>query len=133
MTEPLALTVPRASRLPMALLIGGAMVLIVLAVALLSLVWTPGDALTVVVSDRFQPPSAAHWLGTDRLGRDVASMIMIGARNSLSVALIAVAIGIAVGVPLGLAAASTGDWRDAVIMRATDLAFAFPALLMAIM
>jgi peptide/nickel transport system permease protein len=133
MSGPLVLASPRAYHPPVALLVGGAVVVVVLAVALLSLAWTPGDAFTVVVSDRFQPPSPGHWLGTDRFGRDVASMIMVGARNSLSVALIAVAIGIAIGVPLGLAAAASPDWRDSLIMRGTDVVFAFPALLMAIM
>jgi peptide/nickel transport system permease protein len=133
MSGPLVLASPRAYHRPVALLVGGAVVVVVLAVALLSLAWTPGDAFTVVVSDRFQPPSPGHWLGTDRLGRDVASMIMVGARNSLSVALIAVVIGIAIGVPLGLAAAASPDWRDSLIMRGTDVVFAFPALLMAIM
>ena len=133
MTERLALAAPQPRRFPMALIVGGTIVFIVIAVAVLSLVWTPGDAITVAVAERFQPPSPVHWLGTDRLGRDVASEIMVGARNSLSVALIAVAIGIAIGIPLGLAAASTQDWRDAVILRSTDLLFAFPALVMAIM
>jgi peptide/nickel transport system permease protein len=133
MTDILALAPARRRRLPWNLVTGGAIVLAVIGVALLSLAWTPGDPTTVVVPDRFQPPSAEHWLGTDRVGRDVASMLMVGARNSLSVALIAVAIGILVGVPLGLAGAATRDWRDDVVTRLNDLVFAFPALLLAIM
>jgi peptide/nickel transport system permease protein len=132
-SEALALAAARRRRLPWNLVVGGAMVLVVVGIAVLSLVWTPGDPTTVVVPDRFQPPSAAHWLGTDRVGRDVASMLMVGARNSLSVALIAVAIGILIGVPLGLVGAATRDWRDDVVTRLNDLVFAFPALLLAVM
>jgi len=81
MTDRIALAPTMAARFPVSLMVGATVVLVVVAIALLSLVWTPGDALTVVVPDRFLPPSPEHWLGTDRLGRDVASMIMIGARN----------------------------------------------------
>jgi peptide/nickel transport system permease protein len=133
MSDVLALRAVRRRRLPWNLVTGGAIVLAVIGVAIMSLAWTPGDPTTVVVPDRFQPPSAGHWLGTDRVGRDVASMLMVGARNSLSVALIAVAIGILVGVPLGLAGAATRDWRDDVVTRLNDLVFAFPALLLAVM
>ncbi len=124
---------PRRGRLPWHLAVGGAIVAFVLAVAVLSLFWTPGDPYTVIVPDRFQGPSPAHWLGTDRFGHDVASMLMVGARNSISVALIAVLIGMGIGVPLGLAAAASGGWRDLALSRLNDLVFAFPALLLAIM
>jgi peptide/nickel transport system permease protein len=128
-----ASAVPAPRRIPWNLAFGGGIVLTVIAVALVSLVWTPGDPYTVIVPKRFQPPSPAHWLGTDRLGRDVLSMLMVGAWNSLSVALVAVTIGMAFGVPLGLAAAAAHDWRDLLITRLNDLVFAFPALLLAIM
>ena len=83
---------------------------------------------------KLQPPSAAHWLGTDHFGRDVFSMIMVGARVSIAVALVAVGIGMGFGVPLGLlAAARRGSLLDEVIMRGNDLVFAFPSLLIAIM
>jgi ABC-type dipeptide/oligopeptide/nickel transport system permease subunit len=84
--------------------------------------------------NRLQPPSAAHWFGTDHFGRDIFSMIMVGARTSIAVALVAVGIGMGLGVPLGLAgrrAAAAGSTRS--IMRGNDLVFAFPALLIAIM
>ena len=58
--------------------------------ALVSYVWTPYDVTRLVVADKLQPPSAAHWFGTDHFGRDVLSMIMVGARNSIAVALVAV-------------------------------------------
>ncbi len=104
------------------------------ALALLSLVWTPYDVAALDIAAKLQPPSAAHWLGTDHYGRDVLSMIMVGARVSLAVALVAVGIGMGVGVPLGLiAAARSGGLLDEAIMRVNDLVFAFPALLIAIM
>jgi len=100
----------------------------------LSFFWTPGDVLQLSVADKLQPPSAAHWLGTDHLGRDMLSMIMVGARTSIAVALVAVGIGMGLGVPLGLAAAANRDgWLDEVIMRGNDLIFAFPSLVIAIL
>jgi peptide/nickel transport system permease protein len=81
-----------------------------------------------------KPPSAAHPLGTDHFGRDILSMIMVGARTSIAVAVVAVVIGMGLGVPLGLAAAARrGSLLDEVIMRGNDLVFAFPSLLIAIM
>ena len=61
--------------------IGFAITAVIAAMALLSLVWTPYDVTRLVVADRMQPPSASHWFGTDQFGRDVLSMIMVGARN----------------------------------------------------
>src|SRR3954447_16899486 len=101
--------------------------------ALLSLVWTPYPPTRIDILHKLAPPSAAHWLGTDPFGRDVLSMIMAGARSSLSVALIAVLVGAGTGVPLGALAASAGGWVDQAVMRTADLAFAFPALLTAVM
>jgi peptide/nickel transport system permease protein len=115
-------------------LIGGLISIIFISLALLSLVWTPYDVTVIDVAARLRPLSADHLLGTDHFGRDLLSMIMVGARISLAVALIAVGIGILVGVPLGLlAAALRGGILDDIIMRGNDLVFAFPALLMAIM
>jgi len=80
----------------------------------------------------FAPPGTpGHVLGTDDLGRDVLSRIMLGARASLQVALLAVATSLVVGVPLGLAAGYFRAW-DAVISRLTDLLLAFPFLIMAV-
>ena len=96
-------------------------------------VWTPYDITRLIVSDKLQPPSAIHWFGTDHFGRDILSMVMIGARNSIAVALVAVGIGMGVGVPLGALAAARGGWFDETLMRLNDVVFAFPALLSAIM
>lgn len=106
---------------------------LVAAMALLSFVWTPYDVANLVVADRMQPPSAAHWFGTDQFGRDILSMIMVGARNSIAVALVAVGIGMGIGVPLGCLAAARGGIADEVVMRFNDVVFAFPALLSAVM
>lgn len=102
--------------------------------ALLSFIWVPYDVTVLSIGEKLQGASQAHWLGTDHFGRDLLSMIMVGARTSLAVALVAVGIGIGLGVPLGLAAsARQGGWLDEVIMRSNDLIFAFPSLVIAIL
>tara|TARA_R110002096_G_scaffold122204_11_gene264604 strand:- start:1850 stop:2719 length:870 start_codon:yes stop_codon:yes gene_type:complete len=102
--------------------------------ALLSYLWTPFDVESLNIPNKLKPPDLQHWFGTDHFGRDIFSMIMVGARTSIAVALVAVGIGILVGVPLGLAsAARRGGMIDELIMRGNDLVFAFPALLIAIM
>lgn len=104
------------------------------AAALLSLVWTPHDIGRLdVVGTGLTGPSPRHPLGTDHFGRDTLSMLMVGARTSLAVALSAVVIGMGVGVPLGTWAAAKGEWLDEIIMRGNDLVFAFPAVLSALM
>jgi len=114
-------------------LIGLVITLLIVAVALVSFVWTPYDVTRLVIADKTQAPSATHWFGTDHFGRDILSMIMVGARNSIAVALVAVGIGMGVGVPLGAFAAARGGLVDEALMRVNDLVFAFPALLSAIM
>lgn len=113
--------------------VGGALVGLVAGVAALSLVWTPHDPAGIDVSRRFLPASPAHWLGTDQVGRDVASMLMAGAQSSIAVALLSVGLGASLGTALGLLAAARGGWVEEAVMRLSDLAFAFPALLFAIM
>ncbi|WP_027155608.1 ABC transporter permease [Mesorhizobium sp. WSM2561] len=106
---------------------------LVAAVAIVSFFWTPFDVTRLIIADKTQTPSPAHWFGTDHFGRDIFSMIMVGARNSIAVALVAVGIGMGVGVPLGALAAARGGVVDEAVMRLNDLVFAFPALLSAIM
>ncbi len=101
--------------------------------AIISFAWTPYDVAAIDTASRFTPPAATHWLGTNHLGRDVLSMIMVGARTSIAVALLAAGIGMAVGVPVGLAAAAAPGIIDDIIMRGGDLVFAFPALILAIL
>ncbi|SEO33688.1 peptide/nickel transport system permease protein [Salinihabitans flavidus] len=116
------------------LYIGAILCIVVVFGALISFVWTPFDITLMDIPNKLQTPSAVHWFGTDHFGRDIFSMIMIGARTSLAVALVAVGIGMGIGVPLGLwAAARTGGWTDEIIMRSNDLIFAFPSLVIAIL
>lgn len=105
----------------------------VLALALTSLIWTPYPFAAQDIANKLAPPGSGHWLGTDQYGRDVASMMMVGAANSILVSLVAVGIGAGIGVPLGALAAAKRGWLDELIMRASDFAFAFPALLSAVM
>jgi peptide/nickel transport system permease protein len=102
--------------------------------ALISFVWTPYDVTVLEIANKLKSPTADHWFGTDHFGRDIFSMIMVGARTSIAVAVVAVVIGMGLGVPLGLAAAARkGSLLDEVIMRGNDLIFAFPSLLIAIL
>lgn len=118
----------------LSLILGAVLAGLALLAAGLSYVWTPGDVTQIAIAQKLQAPSAAHWLGTDQLGRDMLAMVMVGARLSIAVALVAVGIGMGVGVPLGLwAAARSGSWLDEVIMRGNDLVFAFPSLVIAIL
>ena len=113
--------------------IGAALVASLLAVVLLSFVWTPHSATDLDIAHKLALPSAAHWLGTDSLGRDIVSLLIVGSRVSIAVGVIAVAIGVAFGVLLGLVAAVRGGWLEEAVMRFADFTFAFPALLSAIM
>ena len=113
--------------------LGAVLTILLIAAALLSFVWTPGSAYEMNMDAALQPVSSQHWLGMDAYGRDVASQILIGARASIAVGLIAVGIGLALGVVLGLIAAARRGWLEEVIMRLADFTFAFPALLSAIM
>jgi peptide/nickel transport system permease protein len=112
---------------------GGALVALFVGLAVLSLLWTPYPATELDIPNKLQPPGAAHWLGTDSLGRDVVSLLLVGARASIAVGVIAVGIGIAFGVALGLLAAARRGWVEELVMRLADFTFAFPALLTAIM
>lgn len=114
------------------LTIGSALAGLTAIMALVGLVWTPWDPAALDIAGRLAAPSLRHWLGTDQLGRDVLSAIMAAAPGSLGLALGAIVLAAVVGIPLGLAASSARGWRDEVIMRGTDVLFAFPGLLMAI-
>jgi len=114
--------------------VGLVFVFIVFLLALISFIWTPYDVTSLVISERFKRPSFSHVLGTDHFGRDILSMIMVGAQTSIAVALVAVGIGIFFGLPLGMiAAAKRGTFFDDLVMRFNDLIFAFPALIIAIL
>jgi peptide/nickel transport system permease protein len=114
------------------LVIGGALVVLLVLVALLAPILTRYDPIVGDVSDGLQAPSAVHWLGTDDQGRDVMARVLFGARISLSVALISVSIGVGVGVSIGLMAGYAGGTVDLLLMRVIDALLAFPGLLLAI-
>jgi peptide/nickel transport system permease protein len=113
--------------------VGGGITLAFVGMAVLAQFWTPYDPQTLAIVDKLQAPGWHHWFGTDQLGRDVLSMIMAGAKNSVGVALLSVGIGLGAGVPLGLLAAARGGAIDELIMRGNDVIFAFPSLLLAIL
>jgi peptide/nickel transport system permease protein len=113
--------------------LGAVLSLLLLATAALSLVWTPWSPYEMDLANKLASPSSRHWLGTDAFGRDVASLLMVGARNSILVGVIAVGIGLSIGTALGLLAAARRGWVEELIMRLADFTFAFPALLLAIM
>ena len=113
--------------------IGGVLSLLLLIAAVLSLVWTPWSPYAMDMANKMQAPSASHWLGTDAFGRDVASLLLVGARASILVGVIAVGIGLVVGTALGLLAAAKRGWVEEAVMRLSDFTLAFPAILSAIM
>jgi peptide/nickel transport system permease protein len=119
---------PGPSLVAGALIVGG-----IIALALLSFVWTPHNPTLVDPASRLQSPSGEHLLGTDKFGRDVFSQLLVGARTTLFVGVVAVGVAAAVGVPLGIVAAMAPRWLGELLMRANDLLLAFPALLLAIM
>ena len=113
--------------------IGAGLTSMLCLVALVSLLWTPWPATEIDILNKLRSPSPLHWFGTDHLGRDVFSMLMIGSQNSITVGIVAVAIGLFFGVTLGARAAARGGWIEEFVMRLTDFGFAFPIILSAIM
>jgi peptide/nickel transport system permease protein len=118
---------------PLGLKVGVGIIAAVTMTALVALVWTPHDPTGIDIARRLLAPGGAHLLGTDAFGRDVLSMLMAGAQVSLAAAFVAVGVGAGIGVPLGLWAAAAGGWLDDATMRLSDLVFAFPALVVAIL
>jgi peptide/nickel transport system permease protein len=114
------------------MVLGGGLVVAWLLIALFAPLIAPFDPKKVIPSDSLIPPGAAHWLGTDDLGRDVLSRVIFGSRVSLSVGLISVSIGLLLGVTIGLAAGYLGGTFDLLAMRGIDALLAFPALILAI-
>ena len=114
-------------------LLGAILTLLLVFAAALSLVWTPWSPYEIDMAAKLQAPDSAHWLGTDPFGRDITSLLLVGARNSILVGVIAVGIGLLVGGSLGLFAAARRGWAEELIMRLSDFTLAFPAILSAIM
>jgi peptide/nickel transport system permease protein len=113
--------------------VGALLVGALLLAAALSLAWQPWPPAEIDIPNKLASPSAAHWLGTDSLGRDIASQLLVGSQNSIVVGVVAVGIGLTIGVALGCLAAARRGWVEEALMRMADLTFAFPALLSAIM
>jgi len=112
---------------------GAAIVVLLVISATVSLFWSPYPVGDIDIPNKLAGASAQHWFGTDSLGRDIASLLLVGSQNSLLVGFIAVGIGLGLGVPLGLLASARRGWIEEVVMRAADFTFAFPALLSAIL
>jgi peptide/nickel transport system permease protein len=123
---------PRARRSP-SFVIGAVLSALLVAAALLSLLWTPYPPADIDIPNKLQAPSTAHWLGTDSLGRDLFSQLLVGSQNSIVAGVVAVGIGLVIGVALGCLASARRGWVEELVMRASDFTFAFPALLSAIM
>jgi peptide/nickel transport system permease protein len=113
--------------------IGAALTGLLALTALVSTFWTPRSAIAIDIANKLKTPSASNWFGTDHFGRDVFSMIMVGAQNSIMVGVVAVAIGCIAGAALGLLAAARRGWIEEIVMRLADFTFAFPAVLSAIL
>ncbi len=110
----------------------GAAVIVAWAIAAIFAPWIiPYDPNHVDVAMRLRPPSASNWLGTDALGRDVATRVVYGARVSLSVGLVVVLVGGLFGTLLGATAAYARGWSEEGLMRLTDLVFCFPPIILA--
>ena len=115
------------------LVAGGAVTLLLCIVALLSLVWTPYPPAKLQIAQKLKGPFEYGLFGTDQLGRDVLSMVMVGAWNSLSTAVVAVTLGAVAGTAVGVAAAARRGILEALVMRGCDIIFAFPPILSAMM
>ncbi len=115
-----------------ALWLGMLMCTLLLVFTVVAFFWTPVDPTKMRMALRLQPPSLLAPAGTDAMGRDLFSKLMLGAWNSYSIAVLAVAIGLFLGTILGCLAAGMRGFPETVIMRVTDVIFAFPALISAI-
>ena len=113
-------------------MVGLVIVALLVLVAILAPWVAPYDPIATSWSLVRKPPSWAHWLGTDEVGRDILSRVIWGARASLSAGLVSVGIALGVGVPLGLLAGYAGGWIDSVLSRIVDAMLAVPFLILAI-
>src|SRR2546427_8077004 len=113
--------------------LGAAITVALVAVAALSLLYTPSDPLAMSITGRLQGPSGRHPFGTDQFGRDILSRVMAGAVTSIAVGVIAVGIGAVAGVILGLVSGYIGGWLDETLMRLVDAVQGFPAILSALL
>jgi peptide/nickel transport system permease protein len=121
-------------RLNAGLVVGGVLVGLVVLAALVSFFWTPHDPTFVDAARKLREPGGGYLVGADKYGRDTFSQLMVGARTTLYVGIVAVGIAAVIGTPLGVIAGMTPrGWVSELVMRVNDLVFAFPALLLAVM
>lgn len=111
------------------LLVGGAVALVLLTLAIAAPLVAPYGPLQLNTGVALSGPSGAHWLGTDHLGRDILSRVIYGTRISLRVGGASVLLALGLGVPLGLVAGYFGGWLDMLVMRVIDVMLAFPFLI----
>lgn len=130
MIKELGLTLYVIRKSPLAV-VGGIVVLIFLFMAVFGKYIAPYDPIEADIANRFQPPSLEHFCGTDKLGRDVFSRLLVGARYSMKVGIVVLAVSTPIGIILGGVAGLLGGWFDELIMRITDIFLAFPYLLLA--
>ena len=112
--------------------VSGGLLLLVAVIAVTASWIAPYGINDIDVPNALQPPSGAHWFGTDELGRDVLSRVLAAIQASLQVAVVSVVFAAVVGVTVGLVAGYWGGWLDTVFMRIVDVMFAFPVLLLAL-
>jgi len=119
-------------RLPLNFLIGGVLIAVLAAMALLGMVWTPYDPLAMNFAATLTPPSASHWLGTDEFGRDQLSRLMTGAGTSVRTSVLTVLLAVSAGTLFGVVSGFMRGWPDRIIMTVNDVLLAFPGLLFAL-
>ncbi|WP_181699218.1 ABC transporter permease [Nocardia sp. GTS18] len=120
------------TRRHLGLVVSGVVLVIAVGWAVVPSLFAPGDPLTGVPGEKFQGPSAAHWFGTDNLGRDLYTRMVHGAGLSLTATLTAVGIALVVGSLLGLLSGAAGGIVDTAIMRVVDVLLSIPSLLLAL-
>ena len=107
-------------------------ILFLVVIAIIGPHITPFNPISSNMTNAIRPPDATHWFGTDQLGMDIFSRIIVGTRVSLTVGVLAVAIALSIGVALGAIAGYVGGWVDGAIMRVMDMMLAVPSILLAI-
>lgn len=113
-------------------LVSALVLTVVAVVAVTAQAIAPFTVNDVDVPNALQPPSGAHWFGTDELGRDVLSRVLVAVQASMRIAVVSVALALVAGVVIGVLAGYRGGWLDTVLMRVVDVMFAFPVLLLAL-
>ncbi|MEW9677172.1 ABC transporter permease [Lentibacillus sp. L22] len=115
------------------LIFGGSILLFFICLMIISFFYTPYDVNAMHVSDKLQGPSATHWFGTDKFGRDILSRVMVGTQTGFLVGAIVVTMGLILGTLIGGIAGYKGGWIDEIMMRCIDGLMAFPGIILAIM